>query len=525
MDRRHSTTNRRDFLGQTFVATMTGVLGSPGAGLSAREETERAIQIGSRRELFVDDFIIDRLGGEAELRLHHPTRREMVIHHDSPWEGTASGYHTVFQDNGSYRMYYRGWDLEVTPGKLSEVHPAVTCYAESNDGIHWTKPNLGIIEYRGSRQNNIILDGIGTQNFMPMVDENPDCSGEARYKALAGIKREGGLFAFKSADGVHWSRMSEEPVITKGAFDSGNLAFWDQSSQQYRAYWRTFSAGVTEKDDWRPAGYRTIRTAKSHDFLHWEHEADLTYVDSPAEHLYENQIKPYYRAPQILIGFPTRYVERGWSPSMRALPDLEKRELRASSVERYGTAVTEGLIMASRDGVRFKRWNEAFLRPGIQRADSWRYAHQNIARHVVETKSSTPGAPNELSLYALSGYWHGDGCQLTRYTLRLDGFVSASAPLKGGELVTKVLTFSGDQLKVNFSSSAAGNLRVEIQDPERRPLEGYSIKEAHDTFGDEVERTVHWKHGADVSQLAGQPVRLRFVLNDADLYAFRFARG
>ncbi len=125
----------------------------------------------------------------------------------------------------------------------------------------------------------------------------------------------------------------------------------------------------------------------------------------------------------------------------------------------------------------------------------------------------------------LGGYWHGDGCQMTRYTLRLDGFVSASAPMKGGELVTKVLTFSGSKLSVNFSTSAAGNLRVEIQDPERRPLAGYSINEAHETFGDEVERTIHWKNGADVSKLAGKPVRLRFVLNDADLYAFRFARG
>ena len=105
------------------------------------------------------------------------------------------------------------------------------------------------------------------------------------------------------------------------------------------------------------------------------------------------------------------------------------------------------------------------------------------------------------------------------------GLFLPSAPMKGGELVTKVLTFSGSKLSVNFSTSAAGNLRVEVQDPERRPLAGYSISEAHETFGDEVERTIQWKNGADVSKLAGKPVRLRFVLNDADLYAFRFARG
>ena len=109
------------------------------------------------------------------------------------------------------------------------------------------------------------------------------------------------------------------------------------------------------------------KKATSSNFLHWGDEADLTYVDSPDEHLYTNQVGPYYRAPHVLIGFPTRYVERGWSPSMRALPELENRELRASASQRYGTAITEGLLMASRDGVRFNRWNEAFLPPGIQR--------------------------------------------------------------------------------------------------------------------------------------------------------------
>lgn len=100
---------------------------------------------------------------------------------------------------------------------------------------------------------------------------------------------------------------------------------------------------------WKPAGVRAIRTATSKDFLTWVNQADLTYRDSPAEHLYTNQVKPYHRAPHILIGFPTRYVERGWSESMRALPEPEHRELRASSTPRYGTAITEGLLMASRD--------------------------------------------------------------------------------------------------------------------------------------------------------------------------------
>ena len=528
----NGTTNRRTFLNHILLITAAAAMLPVVPALAGQKSTDEVVPIGSRRELFLDDFMIEQLSGKTHLRLHHPVFREVVIEHDAPWEGTACGYHTVLQDGDTYRMYYRGWNFNTLPGKLEVDSKPVACYAESQDGIHWVKPDLGIIEYEGSKQNNIIVDGIGTHNFMPVIDENPACPREERYKALAGYKAEGGLFAYKSPDGIHWSLMQEKPVITNGAFDSANLAFWDPSMGKYRAYWRTFTAGVTEKDNWKPAGYRAIRTATSADFLHWDNEADLTYVDSPDEHLYTNNVAPYYRAPHILVGTPERYIDRGpsvrtkwwgvWSPSMKALPDLEKRELRASSDQRYGTALSETLIMASRDGVKFKRWNEAFIRPGIQRDDSWYYAHQKVAWNMLETKAARAGAPPELSFYASSGYWHGKGVKISRYTLRLDGFVSASAPMQGGELLTRVLRFEGSKLKLNFATSAAGTLKLEIQDAKSHPIPGYSLQEADETFGDEIDRTVSWNGSTDVSRLAGKPVRLRFTLQDADLYAFQF---
>jgi len=515
--------SRRDWLKATGALGLAAV-GSTVFGSTADDDQEEAaIDIGSRRELFVDDSLVEALTGEAELRLHHPTPREIAIVHDAPWEGTSSGYHTVFQDGDLYRMYHRGSHLDVSQGKLSSGrHKPFYCYAESTDGIHWKKPELGIVEFDGSKKNNIFLEGLGTHNFAPFKDDNPDCPSDARYKALAGIKSEGGLFAFKSADGIHWSLISEKPVITNGAFDSQNLAFWDSAAGEYRAYWRTFTAGITEQKEWKPAGFRAIRTGTSSDFLHWGDDADLTYVDSPDEHLYTNQVGPYYRAPHILIGFPTRYVERGWSDSMRALPDPENRELRASAHLRYGTALTEGLLMASRDRVRFKRWNEAFLRPGIERPGTWQYGQQYIAWHVVETKSSLPGAPNELSLYATEGYWHGKGGILRRYTLRLDGFVSIHGSMEGGEFVSKPLKFTGSKLALNFATSAAGSVRVELQNPEGKPQEGFSLADCPPHFGDAIERIVTWKNDADVGSLAGKTVRLRYELKDADLYSFRF---
>jgi hypothetical protein len=189
--------------------------------------------------------------------------------------------------------------------------------------------------------------------------------------------------------------------------------------------------------------------------------------------------------------------------------------------ERYGTALTESLIMASRDGVTFKRWNEAFVRPGPERTGTWNYGHLYIS-NFVETKSELKGAPNELSLYASESYWVDGGSALRRYTIRLDGFVSAQAPMSGGELITRPIMFRGHMLALNFSTSAAGSLRVEIQDVNGQPLPGFALEDCPPIFGDTIERPVTWAQGQDVSALAGRAVRLRFELKDADLFAFQF---
>ena len=130
----------------------------------AQTKPDAVIDIGSRLEPLVDDALIAKFSGKAELLLHHPVARDIAIVHDAPWEGSGTGYHSVFKDGDVYRMYYKAWHLDVQPGtngkaKLStNSHPLYTCYAESKDGIHWTKPNLGIVEFRGSKENNIVLD-------------------------------------------------------------------------------------------------------------------------------------------------------------------------------------------------------------------------------------------------------------------------------------------------------------------------------------------------------------------------------
>ena len=110
-----------------------------------------------------------------------------------------------------------------------------------------------------------------------------------------------------------------------------------------------------------------------------------------------------------------------------------------------------------------------------------------------------------------------------RYSLRMGGFVSVQVPLAGGEMVTRPLRFDGNRLRLNYSTSGSGGIWVELQDADGKPLEGFSQADADEVFGDQIEGVVTWKGQRDVSSLAGKPVRIRFVLKDADLYAFRFA--
>ena len=458
------------------------------------------IDIGSRLEPFVDDYLIEKLS-RAKLVLHRATEREAAIVLDKPWEGNNCGYVTVFQDDGLYRMYYRGRQLDWKSGKVLFPHKEVYCYAESRDGIKWKRPNLGLIEFNGSKKNNICLEGLGCHAFSPFKDPNPACKPSAKYKALA--MGNGGLVAFKSADGVRWYLMRKKPVITEGAFDSQNLAFWDTERGEYRDYHRAFRSG------------RDIMTCTSKDFLTWTEPVWLEYVPSRTTQLYTNQITPYYRAPHIFLGFPSRYVD-----SRSLLTPLNEAISKVS--KRFGTDYSDTGFITSRDGLHFHVWGEAFIRPGLVQKGRWVYGDNYQNWGIVETKSDLPGTPNELSVYASEGCWSGTSMTMRRYTARIDGFVSVQAPLSGGELITKPIVFAGKELVINFSSSAAGSVRVEVRDSKSKPIPGYTLRDCPEIYGDAIEQVVSWKDGSDVSNLTGKPTRLRVVLKDADLFSIRF---
>lgn len=494
---------RSDFLIGAMVLSVLECFVAPSVGA----DESRVLDIGNRRELFVDYYLIDRLQG-AELRLHNPRPANVVLRSDRPWDGMfAFSYATVIKDDDLYRMYYRCALEAGRDGSAAEV----TCYAESNDGINWTKPELNIYEVLGTKKNNVVLANAPpfSHNFAPFVDPRPGVPASERYKAIAGISRSG-LFAFASADGIHWRKTRDEPVYTdKGwVFDSQNVAFWSETEECYVLYYRK-----------APKKVRSVARTTSKDFVNWSEPVMMSFGDTSAEHIYTNQTHPYFRAPHIYIAVAARFF-----PGRKVLTDEQAGALGLPPHPSYPRNLrwltgdcSEAVFMTSRGGNQYDRiFLEGFVRPGLG-LRNWTSRSNYPARGVV------PTGPSEMSLYVQRHYGQ-KSVHLQRMTLRTDGFVSVHAPYKDGEMVTKPFKFKGKELEINFSTSAVGSIRVEIQDEKGMPLPGYRLDDCSQIIGDQIERVVAWKGGSDVSNLAGKTVRLRFVMKDADLYSLRFRR-
>lgn len=467
--------------------------------------SNQVLNISTRRELFVDRLLICELKG-TRLKLQEPKHAEIAIDYDTEVEGysehPSSFYTTILNDHDTCRMYYRGG---------SDSERSITCYAESQDGIHWIKPNLNLFEVHGSKHNNVI----GFQNapqFCPFVDNRPDVLPSERYKANALHTNKSdnvGLFGYYSGDGIHWSKLQDEPIVPNvllNHFDSQNVMFWSNVEQQYVLYARHMVGGK-----------RSTARATSENFVDWTEPVLMTYSDTgtttPSAHLYTNQTNPYFRAPHIYVSMPGRIFFNRRSLS----PDETKRNVMAVDTE-AGDAndCSDGVFLTTRAGTNTYDFifKESFVRPGIGAAN-WTTRNNYPALGLVQT------GPDEMSIYVQRHYAQMTS-HLERMTMRLDGFASLNADYNGGEMVTRPIIFDGSELEINYSTSAAGSIRIEIQDQYGSVLPGYSIENSIEMIGDEIEKIAVWQSESDLSNLAGIPIRLRFVMRDSDVYSFRF---
>lgn len=485
------------------------------------------------REVFWDDYLTEEC--TAQKVLHSPEYKAPVITLDKAWEGDGCGYFNVLYDrlSATYYMYYTALEMFKPDGTFSRPEDIHACVLLSRDGIRWTRPRVGVVKYKGSRANNIIvgrenMPGLaGVDNFYVMLDTNPDAVVPGRFKAVmrydslgADGKKLRRLALLVSEDGLHFRLYS---IITDdGYFDSLNTLMWHAASGRYVCFMRSFHQKGTfkeyegkEKDGPLNEFVRDIRVLYSTDLVNWTSPQRIV-CDSPNDYpLYTNGICIYPYAPHIFIGLPTRYIERGeWSDNYEQLCGKERRRERMKYEERFGLAVTDCLFMCSRDGTSWHRYDEAFLRPGPEYPANWVYGSCYPCIGMPACPSDIPGGDPMLSLFVYRNHWSGEPTVLERYSLRKDGFVSIHAGTEEKHLLTKPFVFSGKQLKLNFSTSAAGHVYVTLirEDGEKA--------RSCELFGDRTDRPVGFDR--PLEDFEGHSVRMRIELSDADVYAFEF---
>lgn len=468
---------------------------------------QKPIILQNQRELFTDDQILESLTN-LELRLATPVSGGVALKFDKPWEGRFSTYVSIVNDGTRYRMYYRG-----LMGNDNKGDQQVTCYAESVDGIHWSKPDLRLFKVNGTWDNNVVLMDNSlktTHNFSVMYDSRTGVSPEERFKAVGGESTKNpssGLFRYVSPDGLHWKRYSKDTTALFNAkeLDSQNVLTWVPSENMYAIYLRGWTGGKPGQR-YPPGGIRSIARSTSKDFVNWSEPEWMTFGDAPIEHLYTNTTHPYFRAPQIMLSMPFRF-----SPKLKVLTDDQLTENGTDPTQWQGVA--DGVFMTSRGGTEYNRkFLESFVRPGGEQKN-W------AARSNIPSMGVIPTGKNEMSFFVTRAYGTND-IYLERMKLRTDGFASLHAGYSEGNAITKPMILSGKKFNLNYSTSSIGYIKVILLNERGKELPGFGTEDAIQIVGDNIDGEVKWKSGKTLKDLGNTKVRIKFMARDADIYSF-----
>ena len=498
------------------------------------------LNIKNQRECFFDNYLIDEEKTTAPARLHKPVRRGVLIEMDQIWE-RLTHMHSVIWAEGKWKFYYIG--------RHNEREKRTVCYMESEDGLNWVRPDLGIVEIKGDSHNNIILNNAmleqfgfmkGFDNFSVSYDTNPKCPPEERYKMVGWWYGHQALVCLKSADGIHFTKC--DLITEDGAFDSQNRAFWSEHHNKYFSYFRgentpgedigaidysyttKIAQALFDPETWamRAPGedaepfMRAVYMAESEDFVHWTKSRPISYNGREFQ-IYNNCVFPYPRAPHMLIAFPLRYVERkDWTKNYDELCGQEARKERVKFVARYGLAITDGMFMSSRDGVNFTKFDEAFLPPPPEYPGSFVYGDGAAVPTLIEVPSEIPGGETEYMIMVRENFRRVEGNnQMVKYTIRKDGFVSRYSGSEPTKLVTKEFVFEGKDLFANIATSARGGAYFTLKC-------GDEAVTSVEIFGNSTHKRIRFADDEAVAKFSGKPVTLEVEMYDCDLFAIKF---
>ncbi len=474
---------------------------------------EAAIDVGSRKQLFIDHRFIESSHG-VRLTMNPPIQdRRVLLKPDQAWEGPGAGgtigpYSSILKEKGKIRLWYdqRQYGNEPFPSVLR------VCYAESTDGLVFVKPHLRLYESDGSLENNVVLaDKVGGS----AVWIDPQAPPNHRYKTQAKVYPSGELHLHSSPDGHRWKLLAKlDPG--PGGWDTQSIIFWEPDLSRYllfTRYWTRF--------DNRDLNFRSVRRLESTDLRQWTNQSIVLAPDAMDRATHST---PTGQPPVDYCGADVfRYEEADdvYILLAQAFWHWQPRP----PVSGLGPSAMDVRLLVSRDGKQFRRMGgrQPFLRMGAPGGfDSRRvWALPDPIRMGDEIWIYYAGSNRDHDRQldpAASEHLTG----VARAVLRLDGFVSADADYAGGTLTTPLIRFSGSSLELNLDTGGGGSAQVEILDELSRPIGGFTLEDAHPLNGNSVRLPVQWRTNSDLTALSGKPVRLRFHLQDSKLYAFQF---
>lgn len=452
-----------------------------------KKNNNDVVNVTNKRQLFFDTTLINEEQTTATLGLNKPVREGVVATFDDYWQGNCCDYFNVFEDvddNGVkfYRMYYIGRWI------YSDVYEDVlrVCYAYSYDAINWIFPELHLRTVNGNDNNNVILseEDQAFDNFFVFKDSNPNCNPNERYKALAEFFVLGQyteLRSWVSKDGINWSLKGTVLNATQGTFDSLNTCYYDFELQKYVMYSRNMIDG-----------YRSIQYATSDDFTNWTNPIPLVYADGKMMHMYTNNISKYYRANDYYIGLPTRYHS----------PTEDNSQNR----------VTDNMLMYSRDGLTFNRYDETYILNRPQDDLNWTYGDSYFASGMLETIDENGN--KVLNFYTPENRFSTFGSNLSRYSLRADGFISYEANHRLAKVVTKPIKFDKTNFYLNYLTNVGGFINVKFLNSQGEKLLDKTIS------GNSTDELIFDEQ--EIELIANKEIVIEFELYDAKLFSYYF---
>jgi hypothetical protein len=463
--------------------------------LFAQSLPPEPVEIGTTPQYLFDRYVVDnhwavKYGSQTVRRVFHAPEKCG----QNPLISGEGGYTCVLKDeeSGLFRMWYQTWTASPADGKTGRYAIA---YAESKDGLSWVLPKLGLYEWKGSKQNNIVWTGVdgkrGSQVFL--LDLPEEARRGYRYVMLYG---GGGSHLIGSHDGIHWDRRSDT-LVARMHSDTQNAIVFDPRRNEYVMFcrakhiYRTFEGDILDTG----ASRRVARMASKELWTLWDAE--------PQNILIPDEVDEERGDFNFFYGMPTRYhagIYWGflWPFRMNTAIDTE--------------------LAWSRDGIQFDRlpsrpqliergpdgaWDDgmAFGSPfWVEVGDEW---------WIYYAGWDGPHGSSERT----------PGIGLAK--LRKEGFLSMQGPPGGGVLCTRKILWPGGKLVVN-AAAREGELRVRISDEKRKVVPGFDYAECVPFQGDSVAHEVSWREGS-LDSLQGKVIRLEIFLKNAEIYTFRAA--